>query len=392
MNHETRNLLFLTGAFAALLTGVQTVQQYVTVRFDAAGDVSVGYTSLFIAYLMFFLGTLVAPFAVAQWGAKRCFLGAAVFYTAFAVSVGIGVESLLYVASVLVGISAGILWGAYYVYMAGISSLERRGRNAGVFWAAYSATTGIGLIASGPLIESFSIDPVIFGYAGVCVVGLILFVPMDDVRATTTETQTSWRNGFPIIGSLTVMRLASCIFVTNLTYGLAISFLPLEIAEIAGTEAVGWMSAMFFVIPAVTSVSLGQLADKLGRFFAVFSGLGVSLAGLGILYFAHTSALLFIGILVITLGFSILNPVMTALPIDISPEGMTERVTGTFNALTSVGISVGIAIPFLIADKTVYIALGTITVLNIVIILPLARKEMGAIRELVAVENGRAAG
>jgi len=382
---KNKNLIYVTLAFSALLTCAQTAQQYITVIFEKAGDVSIGFTSLLIGQLFFLCGSVFAPIFITKYGPKTCFIYSTFFYVMFAVSVGIGERTFLYLSCMLVGIAAGILWNGHFVFMGAISEPKERARNAGFFWAIFSALTGIGMILSAFLIDKFSTEIVFAGYAALGALAFVPLLKLDDVGRGRLGNL-PWQRRAPLLKSKTVLRASSTILATYMTYGLVISFIPLEIAEIAGLDMVGYLSALFFIIPTFASYPLGKLSDKFGHFPAIFIGLGMTGLGLITLYAATHTLILVIGILVVTLGFAVLNPLMTALPTDISPNGMTERISATFNVASAIGILIGIMTPFIFYDKSAYLILLFLVCTVAVFIRPFTKVKFDQIKLKISEE------
>ncbi|OEJ67348.1 MFS transporter [Magnetovibrio blakemorei] len=351
---NNRNLVGITAAFSLLFVYAQTLQQYITVVFAGRGDVNDGYIGLILIYVFFFLGSFVAPVILIRMGAKRSFLLIMPPYLLTRISFIYGNIALFFTACVLLGCAASLLWNAHFVYMGRISEEHLRGRNSGFFWGIFSATTGIGLVASGPLLTILPQSIVFLIYLFVGALAYVPFWKLDGKRDNTPNRE-GWKNQLPIFKSPTAIRMTGCIFTAYLIYGLVIAYVPLEIAEISGTHMVGILSSPFFVIPALTSFYFGKMADRLGRFPTMSLGLALSVIGLGILYYAHNTFLLFCGIAVSTFGFSALYPMTTILPADITPKGMLERMSGTFNAVGSFGILCGIIMPFLVSGKAAYL-------------------------------------
>lgn len=378
-----RDLMLVTLGFSLLLTAAQTAQQYVTVVFAAAGHEELGFLALFVVYAAFVLTSLAGPALVTRFGPRACFLGAVLCYTAFPLALaGLDVPFVM-IAAVLIGAAAGPLWNGHFVVMGAVSADVTRGRSAGFFWAVFSAATGLGLTVSGLAIERWSFETLFVILAVLSLCALLPFARMGD--AGRRPDGKAWAH-LPMLTSPTVLRMSTCIFATYLIYGLAVSYVPLHIQAVSGTAMVGLLSAPFFVVPAIASLPLGRLGDRLGRTRAVTIGFAILCAGLVVMYAAATTAVLVAGILVLTLGFSLMNPLMTAMPIDLAPEALTERVAGTFNTMSALGITIGIFVPLLHAGPEVYLVLLAVLVLVFAVVRPLLATEPGVLRARVGTE------
>lgn len=381
-----KKLLLVTFGFSFLLTAVQAVQQYVTVMYDGLGKVENGYMALFLAYMAFSIGSLISPVFVRFFGATKCFLVASIFYILFCITAASETVLLFYVTATALGAAGAFLWAAHFVYMGGISTDENRGKNAGFFWAIYSALTGAGLVASGPLIEAYGYEPVFIGFAIFGMWGVICFFIMLEKKAAPTQ-DLNWKSELPIFRSKTVFTLSLTIFATWLLYGLMVSVVPLEIEQFFGIEAVGSISALFFVIPALASYIFGALSDKLGRVKAVLVGFLLSLIGVAFLYVADNGTLLLAGIIIATIAFSLLMPVMTTLPYDMAPAGLEVRICGTFNAMSAFGITIGIFAPFVLQGKDGYLLVAGIFILVFVLVAKQLSLSPQELKDRVGQEN-----
>ncbi|KRT85162.1 membrane transporter, partial [Oryctes borbonicus] len=108
---------------------------------DFNGD---GYTSLAIIYAVFAVLNWSAPSVISMIGPKFAMVFGAVTYVLFILSFLVPRTWLLYVASVVIGIGAPMIWTGQGNYLTLNSTPATISRNSGIFWAMLQASMFIG--------------------------------------------------------------------------------------------------------------------------------------------------------------------------------------------------------------------------------------------------------
>lgn len=158
-----RNVILLGLAFLLLFTAYNTAQNLLTSVLPA----SLGFVSLCIVYATIVVGKPLAPSIVARLGERRAMFFAAFCYVAYVAALIEINEIAIYVASVVLGLGASVLWVGQGSYLTLNSSRETRGKNAcalldcvwsdatltyqrtnasrsGIFWAIFQVSGIIG--------------------------------------------------------------------------------------------------------------------------------------------------------------------------------------------------------------------------------------------------------
>ncbi|KAK9693022.1 Ion channel regulatory protein UNC-93 [Popillia japonica] len=103
-----------------------------------------GYTSLAIIYAVFAVLNWSAPSVISIIGPKFAMVFGSVTYVLFILSFLVPRTWLLYVASVVIGIGAPMIWTGQGNYLTLCSTPATISRNSGVFWAMLQASMFIG--------------------------------------------------------------------------------------------------------------------------------------------------------------------------------------------------------------------------------------------------------
>jgi isoprenylcysteine carboxyl methyltransferase (ICMT) family protein YpbQ len=75
-----RNFKKFAIGYTFILLSFQSVQQYVTIRYNELGYTAVGFNALILIYVFFILGSFIAPVVISKSGPKKSMIGAAIFY------------------------------------------------------------------------------------------------------------------------------------------------------------------------------------------------------------------------------------------------------------------------------------------------------------------------
>ncbi|XP_054289169.1 UNC93-like protein MFSD11 [Macrosteles quadrilineatus] len=103
-----------------------------------------GYVMIGITYTVFAATLWFGSYVTHALGPKITMAIAAVLYLIYIASYLSECSWVIYIASVSVGLGAGILWPAEGQYMIGNSSSKNTARNVGIFWLIYSSSSMMG--------------------------------------------------------------------------------------------------------------------------------------------------------------------------------------------------------------------------------------------------------
>ena len=143
-------VIILGTAFMFLFSAFQTVSMAEESILDGArresngtfhGD---GYTSLATVYAVFAVSNWAAPSIVSILGPILSMVLGAICYFLFVISFLKPMTATLYIASVLVGVGAAVIWTAQGNYLTINSDSTTISRNSGVFWALLQMSLFLG--------------------------------------------------------------------------------------------------------------------------------------------------------------------------------------------------------------------------------------------------------
>ena len=150
------NVILLGLSFLLMFTGFQTcgmISQ--TVLNSYINDTKIndtiqfhgnGYTSLAIIYIVFALANWLAPSVVSVIGPKYSMVVGGITYTLYLATFIHPFTWSLYLASVIIGIGAAIIWTGQGTFLTLNSDDVTMGRNSGIFWALLQCSLLIGNI------------------------------------------------------------------------------------------------------------------------------------------------------------------------------------------------------------------------------------------------------
>merc|ERR1712154_115296 len=149
------NIILLGLTFCLLFTGFNTMSQTQKLVYSYASEQSSfnvdGFTTSAMIYVLFAFNSWLSPSIVVVFGAQRSLIAAALIYV-FYVSQYLYLNTYsVYVATVLVGLAAPVIWTAQGYIMANNSDPETITRNSGIFWAMNMSSGFIGNLIAYPL-------------------------------------------------------------------------------------------------------------------------------------------------------------------------------------------------------------------------------------------------
>eukprot|EP00112_Aurelia_sp_Birch-Aquarium-sp1_P010893 Seg2304.6 transcript_id=Seg2304.6/GoldUCD/mRNA.D3Y31 product="UNC93-like protein MFSD11" protein_id=Seg2304.6/GoldUCD/D3Y31 len=153
-----------------------------------------GYTSLSIIYAVFAVANFIAPPIVSAIGPRGALIAGGFCYSIFIGSLIYPFVWSLYVASVIVGLGAAIIWTAQGNFLTINSNEETMGRNSGVFWALLQCSLLFGnmfiyFYFKGTINISNKEARTVFTVLGVCcVAGTLCFLLLRKPRHSRHQT------------------------------------------------------------------------------------------------------------------------------------------------------------------------------------------------------------
>jgi len=269
MKNISKEVIILSLAFSFVFFGYNGVQQYLTLYFSKLNLFKVGFYSLILIYLFFILFSFLSALFVKKYGFKKPLLIASLFYSIFIFSLLTKSIFLVYLASILLGISAAFLW------MGQISCLVREtekkfyGESSGFFNTFLSLGSGLGILILGFLIERLKDfeTPFLF-FAFFPLIGAFIFLKLKEKKPEKNLE----RIKFPkkLFLSKTSLQFSSLWFAQTFVFGITIGILPLQVEKALGISFVRILSSLFLILPIIFSHLIGKLSDKIGREILIF--------------------------------------------------------------------------------------------------------------------------
>jgi len=142
------NIILLGLTFCLLFTGFNTMSQTQKLVYSYASEQSSfnvdGFTTSAMIYVLFAFNSWLSPSIVVVFGAQRSLIAAALIYV-FYVSQYLYLNTYsVYVATVLVGLAAPVIWTAQGFILTNNSDPDTITRNSGIFWAMNMSSGFIG--------------------------------------------------------------------------------------------------------------------------------------------------------------------------------------------------------------------------------------------------------
>lgn len=187
------------------------------------------------------------------------------------------------------------------------------------------------------------------------------------------ETGTGAESGAREVGKARFTPLQKAIFVTTMGFTLTFGSLQTFIVLSSLEKGVG-EGELFFTVFAVALIlfrlSVGKRADRIPRRTLIIASGLVTLAGLSMLAYTNSLALLLAGSLVYAFGFTYLPTTLSALLLDHTPPEMRGAALGIFMAVFDVGIGLGGIAMGPVADLLGYSAMymvgGTVAAVSLI--------------------------
>ncbi|KAL3875933.1 hypothetical protein ACJMK2_033837 [Sinanodonta woodiana] len=291
------NIIVLGFAFMLIFTAFQTGSMAEKSVLDSAqhdsngtfkGD---GYISLSIIYIVFSVSNFGAPSCVALIGPKFSMLVGSVMYFLFILSFLKPMTWALYLASVLVGLGAAILWTGQGNFLTINSSTETLTRNSGIFWAMLQCSLLFGnmysyFVLKGTTdITSDDRTKLYAGLSGAALLGVLslLFLrpqrPVDSVNLNSSGSQqvdtplTALKRSFYLLKTREMLMLSVAIAYTGLelTFFSGVYGTCLSNTKQFGSDAKGLIgiSGMFIGVGEILGGAVfglfGKRTNKYGR-------------------------------------------------------------------------------------------------------------------------------
>ena len=348
------NLNKLSYGFALLFVAIGSILQYITPYFYAQGYEHLGFRLLSILYFFIFAGNFFAPYFIGKYGSQKMIVLTTILYIISIIMMIVDNRLIIYSGTILLGLSGAVLWNSQNNYIVGISQDNNRGKNSGFFVAVYGVGYAFGIYLLGYLITIYGYQSAFYMMIGFAFGGLYLFSKMEHLESDTLEKRNI---SLFSIRSLTLLKVVlSSSFIQSLLFGLAIALIPFHVQMVTNDSMlVGLLSAMFFLMPLLLSVPVGNFSDKHGRGKIVVGAVMVALVGLLVFNGATTFTRLLMGMTLISVAQAILFPMFIALQGDVSTPENQPLITNFFVLFKYIGMVSGVLLGDFFGAKWAYL-------------------------------------
>jgi len=301
------------------------------------------YSNAFIGFLMS-VATMVALFRpffgrlADNYGRKQLLaagtmlLGLSTFlYASFSTAIP------LLIIRFLNGCGLAAFHTAAYAMVGDLAPPRRRLQAIAIFYISVDVSIALAPPAAEAMRLAWGYTPV---YLLSGAIALLSFLASLQIR----ETGTAAKAGLVKEGRRRFTSLQKAIY--TVTMGFTLTFGSLQTFIVISTMSKGMdQGELFFTVFAATLIAfrlgVGRRADAIDRRRLVLASGIVTLAGLVILAYAGSLALLLSGSLIYAIGFAYLPTTLSALLLDHTPADMRGSALGIFMAVFDVGIGLG---------------------------------------------------
>lgn len=372
-----KEVKFLSLGFLIIFFGYNATAQYLTTYFSTLDLPELGFRSLILIFLAFFLSGPISTIVVSKYGAKKSMIIASLFYFLFIASLTSGVP-LIYFTSALVGFAASLLWTGQNSYLIKASDEKTYGENSGYFNSALTLGSASGILLLGLFINIFDFKSSFFIYSILPLAGLVLLTQLKDLPTEQKTDQLKLVK--KSIKSLTALKLSSFYFSFSFIFGLVLGLIPLEIKNTLSITYVGALTFIFWIMPILFSYISGKISDIKGRKIMIIAAYILGVFGLTALYFSQFSILLVVAIVLLALSYAIFRPMSFALVGDVSVETNLIPLTALFWMAQNIGILSALLISSEIQTRIIYLISIAVIGASSLVLFPLLKLDLKEIK------------
>lgn len=364
------------------------------------------------------VGLVMSAFAMAsvfmrlfagQWvdrGGKKSLMlaGALVYVASAALYVVVAQVKGLVAVRFLHGLGIGMYSTAASSLISDSVPHHRRGEGLGYFMLATSLAMAVGPVVGVGMVERLSYRALFVAsgvLAGIVVICTLL-IAIPPAEATGVPFQRA-RGGWPgkrgyeegacagcpdrsrrrgagreVFASIASLFGLEALFPSvtlglgSATYGSIASFLAVY-ASSRGIRNPGVFFTTFALSMFATRTFAGKISDRHGRASVIAPGLAAIALGMATLAGATTLASFVLAAVIYGIGFSVMQPTITALTVDYVPPGRRGTALGTLLAMYDVGVALGGVVAGWVAERlplhAVYWCMSGVGVLGLIIFL-----------------------
>ncbi len=338
-------------------------------------------------------GNVVAGYFLDRFGRRiPITMGLALTALALAGYAFAGNEWWLLAVRGLHGIAAAVLTPGAFAMLGDSTQHSARARRMGRSAGGIAVAAVVGPLTAGVLADRIGYEPVFLIAAALMVITAVVYVlgsrGVDEPRPepAAQEAAPTQRGDRPDVRAL----LVASIVAVALTIGIGslAAYLPLHVEQLGETARVSGAAFTVYALMALIMMvgAIGIFGDRFNR-LAIVSG-GLVLFGAGLILMAANQELwaVYVGMIVVGLGFGLLFPAAAALVADSGGPSHRGFAFGVFYGAYSLGVAVGAAMSGRIADSAdgltgaPYLIAAIVVSISIVISLAAMSRGVGVVR------------
>jgi len=248
-----------------------------------------------------------------------------------------GVPSLLGLR-VVHGLAWGLATTGFGALVADLAPASRRGEAIGAWGLAPTVAMTVGPLGGAHLLASGGFPT---AFAAAALLGLLAVAVVLPVEHAAGTHPVGTRGGVHLPRGAWLPGVV--LFLSNLSYGSLVAFLPVEVAGTPGRA--GLFFTVFALAILVSRPFSGRLSDRLGRTAVIVPGLALGAVGTFLLGFPGSDAALAAAALLYGAGIGgAAFPVLMALTVDRCAPGERAAAVATFQTAYDLAIALGAAL------------------------------------------------
>ena len=284
----------------------------------------------------------ITGWSIDNFGRKYILIIAMLFFSLiFGLYYFVSTFAMFIILRFIHGISWGVTTSTAATSVIDVIPVNRRGEGIGIFGISFTLAMAIG-----PLIGlairgednyfMLFLSTVIFSFAGWL---LVLFVKFPKFEANPLNKHFTLKNVF----EKRVLPITTLHFLTSITYGSIVSFIPLYFKEL-GFQSSGGFFFCFAIGIGLSRLLSGKIFDKKGPKDLVVVGLIIAAIGFLMISYVHLYTFLLISGFITGFGSGIVWPAFMAMANNIVEPFRRGAANSTVLTATDLGIGLGSAL------------------------------------------------
>jgi len=387
----SKRIKIFSFCFFIIFFAYHGINQFLTVYFSNIGNVKVVFFSFVLNYSSLLVSNLFSGFLVSKIGLRKCLIFGSFFYSLFIFAVFSQSLFLFYLASILLGFGASLLWTAQGTFLVRFSDPTQYGRSSGFFSVILHIGSVLGILIFGFLINKISFQNSFLMFAFLPLIATIIFLWLEEKELPAVDLKEKLEQFKKMLKNTHVLRFSLSWFAFHLVIAAVFGQVPLGIKKYFNLSSIGTITPLFYFLPIVVSYYFGKKSDAKGR--KNFLILAYILAATGFALFTVQSVfnlnkLFFIlCFFLISLGSAIFVSLRFASVGDAASDGNLEYLT----AITLLAGNAGSVLIFLIniyfSAAFSYFFSFILILLSLIIASPVLKLDIGTLKKEINGKN-----